>query len=187
MKLAIKNMVCPRCVMVVRDVLTASGYQPLDVRLGSAEIDVDGALSASARDDIARRLSDVGFELLADEDVAMVERIKIALLHFARVDGGVKVKLSTALEDEIGRPYKQLAAVFSRLEERTIENYFICQRIEYVKELISYGDLTLAEIADKTGYSGVAYLSKQFAQVVGMTITAYRAHPEAQRNSLTEV
>jgi AraC-like DNA-binding protein len=186
MKIFIKNMVCPRCIKSVHDLLTSLGYNPTDVRLGYAVLDCD-YLSKSEQNNINDKLTEIGFELLADEDTTTVERIKIALLEFARTDGGLKIKLSQAMEDKFDKSYKNMASLFSKIENRTIENYFIEQRIEYVKELISYGDQTLTDIAFKTGYSSVAYLSKQFAQVVGMTITEYRNITSDMRRPLTEV
>jgi AraC-like DNA-binding protein len=172
--------------MTVQEVLTSLGYGPTEVQLGYAVLDCD-SLSKAAWDELSQRLTAVGLELLSDDDIVCVERIKIALLRFARTDGGLKIKLSQALEAKLGIPYKNLTATFSRIEGRTLENYFISQRIEYVKELISYGELSLTEIAYRTGYSSVAYLSKQFSQIVGITVTEYRSMADDMRTSLTEV
>jgi AraC-like DNA-binding protein len=186
MKLAIKNMVCPRCIMTVRDVLTSMGYHPTEVALGYAVLPTE-TLTPSERDALAKRLQAVGFELMADSDTVLVERIKIALLHYARTDGGLRVKVSQALTRELGVTYKTLSSLFSQLEGRTLESYYILQRIEYVKELVTYGDLTLTEIAFRTGYSSVAYLSRQFAQVVGMTLSDYRRLGAGNRRPLTDI
>ena len=186
MKLSIKNMVCPRCIITVREILTSLGYALADVKLGYAELELS-ELSAAQLSEINDKLMEVGFELLVDNDYVTVERIKLAVIYFARIEGGLTLKLSTALEQKLGQSYKQMTATFSKIEGRTIENYFISQRIEYVKELISYGDLSLAEISYKTGYSSVAYLSKQFSQVVGMTVSEYRRLAIDMRESLTDV
>jgi len=179
-------MVCPRCIKVVQDILTSLGYSPIDVKLGYAVLDCE-SLSNEELQILSDKLTEQGFELISNDEVVVVERIKIAVLRFARIDGGLKIKLSQALEDKLGMPYKSLTASFSRIEGRTIENFYISQRIEYVKELVSYGELSLADIAFKTGYSSVPYLSKQFSQIVGMTITEYRSLALDMRNSLTEV
>lgn len=186
MRIAIKNMVCPRCIMAVRGLLESLAYKPVNVELGYAELECD-SISNEDWNILSEKLHEIGFELLSDNDVVTVERIKIAILAFIRIDGGLKHKLSQELEDKLGQSYKSLTATFSKIEGRTIENYYINQRIEYVKELISYGDLTLTDIAFKTGYSSVAYLSKQFAQVVGMTISEYRSVAKNMRNSLTDI
>jgi AraC-like DNA-binding protein len=186
MKIAIKNMVCPRCIMAVRELLTSMKLNVVEVKLGYVVLGCE-SLEKDLWDELSNRLQKLGFELLADNDVATVERIKIATLRLARRNGGLKMKLSQALEDCLKQPYKNLTTIFSQTEGRTIENYFIHQRIEYVKELISYGELTLTEIAFQTGYSSVAYLSKQFAQVVGMTISEYRKIAEDMRTPLSGI
>jgi AraC-like DNA-binding protein len=186
LKIAIKNMVCPRCIMAVRNLLTSMNLNVVDVELAYAVLDCE-TLDKKTCDDLSAKLQKLGFELLANNDVATVERIKIAVLRLARTNGGSKIKLSQSLEDSLKQPYKNLTTIFSQIEGRTIENYFIHQRIEYVKELISYGELTLTEIAFKTGYSSVAYLSRQFAQVVGMTISEYRKIADDMRVPLSGV
>lgn len=186
MKIAIKNMVCPRCVTAVRNLLVSMNMNVTEVKLGYAVLQCE-SLDSQTWQDLSVKLHELGFELLADNDVATVERIKIAILRLARMKGGPKIKLSKSLEDCLKQPYKNLTAIFSQIEGRTIENYFIHQRIEYVKELISYDELSLAEIAFRTGYSSVAYLSKQFAQVVGMTISEYRKIAEDMRMPLSDV
>jgi AraC-like DNA-binding protein len=186
MKLTIKNMVCPRCIMVVRALLTSMGYHPTEVALGHAVIEEE-TLTPARREALDAQLRNVGFELMADSDDVLVERIKIALQRYARTEGGLRVKISQALERELGVTYKSLSSTFSQLEGRTLESYYIRQRIEYVKELVGYGDLTLTEIAFRTGYSSVAYLSRQFAQVVGMTLSDYRRLGADGRRPLTDV
>jgi AraC-like DNA-binding protein len=172
--------------MVVNNLLSSMGYKTVEVALGYAILERD-SIPDEERKEIGRRLEELGFELMEDSDTVIVERIKIAVLRFARTEEGIKIKLSQALEDELKLPYKTLTGLFSQHENRTIENYFISQRIEYVKELISYNEMSLKEIAFKTGYSSVAYLSKQFAQVVGMTISEFRIYSDTHRNSVTNV
>jgi hypothetical protein len=115
MKLDIKNMVCPRCIMTVHDVLTSMGYNPTEVALGYAILPTE-ELPPAERDALAQRLQAVGFELMADSDAVLVECIKIALLRYARTDGGLCVKVSQALERELGVTYKSLSSLFSQLE-----------------------------------------------------------------------
>jgi AraC-like DNA-binding protein len=184
-KIAIKNMVCPRCIMTVRELLTSMNLNVVKVELGYAVLDCE-SIDNETWKALSDKLQTLGFELLTDNDIATVERIKIAILRLARINGGTKIKLSQALAECLKQPYKNLTTIFSQIEGRTIENYFIHQRIEYVKELISYDQLTLTEIAFKTGYSSVAYLSRQFAQVVGMTISEYRKIAEDMRAPLSD-
>jgi AraC-like DNA-binding protein len=186
MKIAIKNMVCPRCNTVVRGVIASAGLNAVEVGLGYAVLDCE-EMTKEQWGVLDEKLRQEGFELISDKDIAVVERIKLEVIRFVRENDSHKVKLSSVLETAMGMTYKNLTRIFSQIEGRTIENYCVSQRIEYVKELISYGELSLADIAFRTGYSSVAYLSRQFSQNVGMTISEYRNSPNQRRLPLTNV
>lgn len=183
-RIAIKNMVCDRCVASVRALLAALGLGGAQVGMGWAEMP-DG-LDGERLDAIARALKAEGFELLRSSDEALVERIKAALIALARRADGQSVKLSQQLPGMLPVDYKQASAAFSAHEGRTIEKFFIAQKVEYVKELLEYGQLTVSEIAWRTGYSSVAHLSRQFKQVAGCTPTQYQAS-HAQRRPLDQI
>lgn len=177
MRLFIKNMVCNRCVMVVRDILCQCGYTDAQVDLGHADLTPDP--SADTLSDIAQRLQSVGFELIDDKRDALIEQIKKHVQQYARMDDAApNVNLSTYIAEGIGRDYSSLSSLFSEAEGRTIEQYYILVRIELVKELMAYGDLTLSEIAYRTRFSSAAHLSNQFKRVTGMTPSEFkRLHP----------
>lgn len=184
MILYIKNMVCDRCVMTVKNILASLGYANAEVAMGNAEVDAD--LTAAELDTIGRKLADVGFELLKNPEDVLVERIKNAVIALVRRDDAAQENLSSLLTAAIGVEYRQMSAVFSAHEHRTIEKYYIVQKVERVKELIDYGELTVSEIAYATGYSSVAHLSRQFKQVTGMTPTQYKASNQG-RTSIDKV
>lgn len=173
MILNIKNMVCPRCVMTVAAILMEAGIEAVRVELGVVE--TAGELTREAISDLERRLLAVGFELLHDREDALVERIKATLIDLARRDDGTNHKLSVELPQLLGEEYKHLSAVFSAHEGRTMEKFFIAQKVERAKELLAYGELTVGEIAYRLGYSSVAHMSTQFKQLTGLTPTAWRA------------
>ena len=177
-------MVCDRCVASVRALLAALGLSDAQVGMGWAEVPdgIDGERLGA----IARALNAEGFELLRSSDEALVERIKAALIALARRADGQPVKLSQQLQGTLPVDYKQASAVFSAHEGRTIEKFFIAQKVEYVKELLEYGQLTVSEIAWRTGYSSVAHLSRQFKHVAGCTPTQYQAS-HAQRRPLDQI
>lgn len=183
-QLAIKNMVCPRCVAAVRSVLAQSGLTAQQVSIGNATVVQD--LTSAQLDALNGQLQAQGFELLRNEDDALVERIKTATIFLARRDTGEPVKLSEALPQALHTDYERLSALFSAHEGRTIEKFFIAQKVAHVCELLAYGQLTVSEIAWRTGYSSVAHLSRQFKQVTGLTPTQYRQSP-TQRQPITEV
>lgn len=182
-KITIKNMVCPRCVMAVRDIITSMGYDVIDVSLGSAVIDCN--IDDIDLIEVDNRLHAVGFELIFNDDLELTENIKMACIELARSNSNFK--LSTSLEEKFKMNYQRLSYIFKQNEDRTIANFYIYQRIEYVKELLGYPSLTLTDIAFKTGYSSVAYLSRQFRQCTGITITEYLNSVENNRKSLTDV
>ena len=172
MKLLIKNMVCARCVMVVVAILKEAAIDVVRVEMG--EVETAGELSPQVLRDLDARLKAVGFELLHDSDDVIVERIKAALITLARSDDGVNHKLGNTLPSMLGVDYKQLSAVFSAHEGRTIEKYYITHKVERIKELLAYGQLSVSEIAYRLGYSSVAHMSTQFKQHTGVTPTTWR-------------
>ncbi|HRD53244.1 MAG TPA: helix-turn-helix transcriptional regulator [Flavobacteriales bacterium] len=173
--LTIRNMVCDRCRAAVRRVFEDLGASVLRVDLGEVALDRD--LDGGERDRLARALSELGFELVEDRDAAIINRIKTAIValvhHQGDADG--RVKLSEHLVSIVHKDYSSLSALFSEVEGVTIEQYFLLQRLERVKELIKYGEHTMSEIADRTGFSSVAHLSAQFKKLTGMTPSAFKA------------
>lgn len=186
MTLRIKNMVCPRCVAAVRQVLEETGSEVRNVTLGEAEI--RGELSDEAKARIGKRLSELGFELLEDRRSRIIEAVKNSLIgHLHSASADEEIRLSEFLGSRIGLDYKYLSSLFSETEGRTIENYYIALKIERVKELLVYDEMTLSEIAWRLGYSSVAHLSAQFKRVTGLTPSRYKRSSGGKRRSLDEV
>jgi len=172
MKLAIKNMVCPRCIQAVTGLFGEMGITPLDVRLG--EVILDRPLTPAEHDTLQQRLHDLGFELLDDQQQQLVERIKNIIIHHVHQLEDNAVAFTDVLQQELNRSYSQLSKLFSEKEGITIEQYVILQRMEKVKELLSYNELTISEIAYRLGYSSVAYLSAQFKKITGLTPSQFK-------------
>ncbi len=186
MEILIKNMVCRHCVEAVRKALSDAGFAVRDVALGRAEIE-DADVSADGLRRIDGALAGEGFERIADADEALVESMKRAVISHVRDGNGCRFNLSACVEEHVGVDFARASRIFSRLEGRTVERFHILQKIEYVKELLGYGGANLAEIADMTGYSSAAHLSRQFKEVTGMTPTEYLRSGAAGRKSLPEV
>ncbi|MBO8439188.1 MAG: helix-turn-helix transcriptional regulator [bacterium] len=168
-------MVCPRCIMAVRKVLSDAGVEPLSVELGRAT--VEGILPTDAMSRISAGLDALGFSLIEDRRTAEAEMIKTAVIEFIHCPGQPqKQPLSSYLAATLHREYSHLSKLFSETTGTTIEQYFIAQKVERVKELIEYGDMTMSEIADRLGYSSTAHLSAQFKKHTGMTPSEYRSH-----------
>ncbi|MFT3884039.1 MAG: AraC family transcriptional regulator [Flavobacteriales bacterium] len=174
MKLTIRNMVCDRCKAAVERMLRAQGLPITHLDLG--EVELGRTPSEAELEELRFRLEQEGFELMDDRTAAMVARIKTAivkLVHHSEAMQG-RVKLSEYLATALGRDHSTLSKLFSQVEGSTIEQYFLLQRLERVKELIKYDELTLSEIADRMGFSSVAHLSAQFKKLTGMTPSAFK-------------
>jgi AraC family transcriptional regulator len=170
MKLYIKNMVCQRCVQAVQETLIAQGLHGEKVELGEVSLTED-ELSADQLAQLDTALTNIGFERIDDRRARLIEAIKnkvIAMIHHTdRIER--KSNWSTLLTEELHYEYNYLSSLFSSVEGITLEHYIISQKIEKVKELLFYGELSLSEIAYKLGYSSVAHLSGQFKKVTGLT------------------
>lgn len=185
-QLRIKNMVCDRCKKAVEQVLKDIGLTPERIDLGEVWV-IDVPTEAQLAQ-LKTRLEALGFELLDDQRQQMIERMKTAIIALVHHHQGNKtLNLSVYLSQLLHRDYSALSKLFSEVTGLTIERYFIMQRIERVKELIRYDELTLTEIAYQMNYSSVAHLSSQFRSVTGMTPTQFRFMKTAQRANLDEV
>lgn len=184
--LYIKNMVCDRCIMAVEQTLRNNGLEPLEVELGKAR--VEGNISTEQRDKLRSDLKNIGFELLDDKKLRTIEQIKTAIIQLVHYqDNKSQVNLSTYLQDKLHQDYSSLSKLFSEYAAKTIERYYMEQRIERVKELITYNELSLSQIALKMNYSSVAYLSSQFKSITGMTPTQFKKIQGNKRKSLDEI
>lgn len=180
MILYIKHMVCDRCIMVVREQLEKAGLGPVSVRLGEAEFPRE-----LTDEEIAKAkaiLEPLGFGFIDDKRRLLTEQIKQAIISLVHQDSltgaadeeGMKMNLSDYLPEKLHCDYKYLSGLFSDQENVTIEQYYIAQKVERVKELLVYGELSLTEIAYRMNYSSVAYLSAQFRRITGFSPTEFR-------------
>ena len=174
MEILIRNMVCRHCVATVERALRQAGLEVEHVELGRAVVHPDPSMP---RDKVLELIDSVlrdnDFERIVDSDDALVERMRHAIIAYARDSTLSRLNLSAYIADSLGVGYDHAAKVFSRLTGRSVSKYLILQKVEYVKELLGDSSLTLAEIADKAGYSSVAHLSRQFKEVTGTTTTQY--------------
>ncbi len=179
----IKNMVCPRCISSVENLLWNLGYEVLDVKLGEANL--RGEINLHK---IKEELEKKGFELLQDENQQLAEKIKteiISIIHHEEINENYN--LSAILSDRIRVDYHYLSQVFSEIEGINIERFYILQRIEKVKELLQYNQQTIKEIAYSLGFSSVAHLSAQFKKETGFTPKEYRAKGSPSRKSINSI
>lgn len=182
----IKNMVCHRCIMVVQNELDKLGIHATNVKLGEAQLEKE--LSDEEKNKLEKSLTQLGFELIDDKKSRIIEKIKTVIINLVHhQDNDNKTNLSDLLSKELHHDYHYLSNLFSEVEGTTIEKYFIAQKIEKVKELLVYDELSLSEIAFQLNYSSVAHLSNQFKKVTGLTPSHFKQIREDKRKPLDKV
>ena len=182
-KLFIKNMVCPRCISTVESLLNHLNIPSTKVILGEAEI--TEALSAEKRKALESEFQKAGFELIDDRMSLLVEKIKSAVLRYVSMLGDDKrSNLSAFIASEVNYEYTYISNLFSSVEGITIEQFYILQRIEKVKELLVYDQCSVAGIAEQLGYSSIHHLSSQFKKVTGLTPSHFKKIGLSKRKSI---
>lgn len=184
-KLYIKNMVCDRCIMTVKNILDELKIPYHQVELGI--VNLPQPLHPDKKPILQQRLYDVGFELLENPVDRLVELIKTAVIDYIHYKNlsREKIKLSHFLTQRLHKDYSFLSKIFSEKEKISIEQYLILQKIEKVKELLFYGEKNISEIADLLGYSSPAHLSAQFKKITGLSPTEFKN--EIKRNPLDKI
>lgn len=173
-QLHIKNMVCPRCVMVVKQAFEQIEVEPLSVELG--EVKLKSELSPYQLNKLDHLLAENGFERIDDKKVRMMEKIKtlvIDTIHH-RDPYDTHIQWSSYLSEQLHYDYNYLSGLFSSMAGITLEQYIIRQKMEKVKEFLFYDELSVKEIAYKMGFSSVAHLSNQFKKIIGMSPTEFK-------------
>jgi len=185
-EIRIKNMVCNRCIKVVRQKLEEQHLSIKQIELGRVEFDKPQNIN---KEKLSEILESEGFALIDDATSKLISRIKISVINHIHhhSTGEAFHNLTDYLEKEIGKSYSSLSSTFSKNEGRTIEKYSIQQRIERVKELLIYGEKTVSEIAHELGYSSAQYLSNQFKSETGLTPTEFKKLISSKRKPLDEV
>ncbi len=183
MKILIKNMVCDRCISAVQNIFENVGVNIESINLG--EVETLTELSEQTLSEIEINLEKIGFEIIKDPSQQLIESIKnLVILKIARLDTDENFLLSNFLSNALHKEYSTLSKVFSQNENITLEQYYILQRIEKVKELLFNNDFTLTEIAVHMGYKSVQHLSSQFKNSTGYTPTAFKKLKVLDRKSL---
>lgn len=186
--LYIKNMVCNRCIKVVKEELEKIGIKVKNISLG--EVETATEIDKNKLNEIKKVLEENGFELLENRKAKIVEKIKNIIISKIYNDEDFLINnknFSKLIEEQIGLDYNYLSSLFSSLESITIEQFIILQKIERAKELLKYDELTLSEIAFKLGYSSVQHLSNQFKKVTGLSASEFKKITKNIRKPLDKV
>ena len=186
--LYIKNMVCNRCIKVVREELEKLDYSIEQIELG--EVVITSTKKKFQLDEINKMLEENGFELIDSRNANIIERVKILiikLIHHNSTEKQSDIDIHDEIVNEAGLSYQYVSSLFSSMEGITIEKFIIHQKIEKVKELIVYDELTLSEIAYRLGYSSVQHLSNQFKKVTGLSPSYFKKLKSKKRKSLDRI
>ncbi|HEY4799450.1 MAG TPA: helix-turn-helix transcriptional regulator [Bacteroidia bacterium] len=181
-------MVGNSCIRIVKEELSRTGFiQVHHVELGKAEINFDAQLINL--DGINTILKRSGFALIDDKGSQLIEQIKTSVIQliFYGNNANSLIRNSDFLSERLGHPYAHLSKIFSDKTGTTLEKYIILIKIERIKELISYEEMTLSEISYMMGYSSVQYLSNQFKQITGYSVSEYKSHARSDRKPLSSL
>ena len=107
------------------------------------------------------------------------------MIHYS--DEVPQVNYSEFISKKLDYDYTYLATVFSEVKGMTIQQFIIFNKIERVKELLLYDELSLSEIAHRLDYSSVAHVSNQFKKITGLTPTFYKQMDRKRRDNLENV
>ncbi len=186
-ELFIRNMVSSRCIVAIRQMLKQLDMTERErISLGRAVVGYEDDRHLAQFIDA---LPSIGFSLVEDEGQQHVEMIKAAAieLFYHGNNANSLIRNSDHLSERTGMPYHQLSRIFSEQTGITLEKYIILLKIERVKELLSYKDLTLSEISYQMGYSSVQYLSNQFKQITGVTPKQFKDGNGGERIPLDQL
>lgn len=178
--LNIKNMVCPRCIFAVENIMAELGIQIESIDLGHVIVLIPKTVHM---DMIKNKLNALGFELIQEKEDLYGENIKLLVIEYLKLleESNEIHVLSDFITKRIGKNYNYLTKIFSQNCDMTIEQYFIKQRLQRVKELLDQNELNVTEISYKLCYSSVNYLSSQFKKYVGVSISQYKSNLDELR------
>lgn len=183
MKLLIKNMVSLRCKMIVESTMRKLGIAMNVVELG--EVETTGEIAPEKILELNQALKAYGLELMEDKKTALIEKIKTIIIEMVHYSEEAPIlNFSSYLSEKLNYDYTYLSNLFSEVKGTTIEQYIISHKIERVKELLLYDELSLTEIASKLHYSNVAHLSNQFKKITGLTPTFFKKMKHQRRIAL---
>ena len=177
-ELLIKNMVCDRCILSVAELLKRLHSRTRHIEMGLVRL--TEPISEERLVILEKELNDLGFELIKNKEDQLLEKLKTIIIDLVRnqEESLKKLTVSAYIGQKMGKDYKSLSTLFSLKEGQTIEHFVIVQKVERVKELIQYNELSISQIADMLHYSSVAHLSNQFKKITGLSPSDFRKKGE---------
>jgi AraC-like DNA-binding protein len=184
----IKNMVSERCKRAVENILDKLAIQSSRIDLG--EVVIDSTTSNLKLKAVKAELEMAGFEILIDKKIVLIQKVKdeiIKMIHQEEDDELLKTNFSVFISDKMNNDYTYLSNLFSKELGITIEHFIIIHKIERIKELLSYDELSISEIAWKMNYSSVAHLSNQFKKETGVTPSVFKQQQTKVRQNIEDI
>ncbi|MDT0686197.1 helix-turn-helix transcriptional regulator [Autumnicola psychrophila] len=181
----IKNVVCGRCIATVKQILSGLNIPFSQVFLGEAIL--DRPLTDMELHDLQKEFENVGFELLQKKQERIINSIKSIIIEQVYEEGSKNDNLSKILSERLHYDYSYLTNLFSKSEGQSIQSFQNRIKIERIKELLEYDELSISEIALDMGYSSAAYLSTSFRKATGISPSYYKAKHLNNRNNLDAV
>ena len=168
--------------MVVKAELDRLGLHYGFIDLGEVHVEED--MTAVQYDELKMALLKSGLELMYDKNALLIEKIKaviIEMVHYA--DELPDIKKSDYIAQKLNSNYSKLSTVFSETTGITIEQYIIIHKVEKIKELLLYDELSLIQISNILHYSSVSHLSNQFKKITGLSPTYFKKLKYKKSNS----
>ena len=183
----IKHMVCPRCISAVKEEVERMELQIESIKLG--EVVLKSKPPDLQFQVLQKNLLELGFEIISDQKSNIINKIKTEIINVVHHGKEIPpyMNFSSFLAEKLGSDYSNLSSLFSSIEGMTIEKYIILQKIEKVKELITYNELTFKEIAYELGYSSSQHLSTQFKAITGLSPSHFRNLRRIKRKPINKV
>ena len=178
-------MVSLRCKMAVKEELDKLKLKHTSIELGEVNLKKD--ITGDDREYLRKGLLKKGLELIDDKKSQLIEKTKtiiIELIHYS--EENPKINYSDYISEKLDYNYNHLSSLFSEVTGTTIVNYIIINKIERVKELLLYDELTLTEISLLMEYSSVAHLSHQFKKITGLTPTYFKKIKQYKKRIMLE-
>ncbi len=129
-----------------------------------------GDITQSQLEELNKNLLKSGLELLDENNSMLIDRIintVIEVVHYS--DQLPKLRFEDIIGKNLNSKNESILKIFSDVKGISIMQFIVLQKVERVKELLLYDDLSLAGIAEKLRYKNEHYLIAQFKKYTGLS------------------